>query len=377
MHKTFKYRLYPNKNQIQKINQTIYLCRFLYNSLLDHRIKYFKQGKSISRYDQQAELPAIKLEFPEYKEIHSQVLQEVLLRLDKAYQNFFRRVKQGETPGFPRFKGRNQYDSFCYPQSGFSVVDKKLCLSKIGDVKIKLHRPIEGKIKTCSIVRKNDKFYVCFSCEIQAVPLPPTGKIVGIDVGVADHVITSDGEFFPKLDAYRKAEKRLKYLQRQVSRRKKRSNRRKKAARLLAKQHETVSNQRNDIAHKASAKLIQNYDLIAHEDLKIQNIMKNHCLAKSIYDAAWNKLFQLLAYKAESAGRIVVAVPPHFTSQICSGCGQLVPKKLSERWHHCPHCGLSIQRDVNAAINILAIAVTKNSLGRDSAFGNGKGCDPR
>ena len=363
MLKTFKYRLYPTAQQEKAMDYTLYLCRFLYNSMLDHRIKCYKAGKSVRKFDQINEIPAIKEEFPEYKTVFSQVLQEVGARLDKAYQNFFRRVKHGETPGFPRFKGQNQYDSFSYPQAGFKIAGQRLALSKIGDVKMKLHRPIEGKIKTCSIVRKNGKFYACFVCEVEALLLPSTGKIVGIDVGVADYAITSDGEFFPKLSSYRKAEKRLKCLQRQVSRRKKGSVRRKKAVRLLAKQHERVFNQRNDMAHKVSTKLIQSYDFIAHEDLQVKNMVQNHRLAKSINDAAWNKLFQLLAYKAESAGRQVVAVPPYFTSQICSGCGQLVPKKLSQRWHTCPHCGLSIQRDVNAAINILAVATEKQGPG--------------
>ena len=336
--------------------------------MLEQRIRCFKAGKSVSKFDQINELPAIKMEFPEYNTVFSQVLQEVGARLDKAYQNFFLRVKLGAVPGFPRFKGKNHYDSFTYPQSGFGFVDGKLRLSKIGDIKIKLHRPIKGEIKTCSVTRKNGKYYVCFSCEVAAEPLPVTGCCVGIDVGVADFVITSGGEFFPKQDSYRKAEKRLKTLQRQVSRRKKGSSRRRKAVRLLARKHEKAANQRKDIAHKVSTKLISEYDLIVHEDLRVVNMVQNHCLAKSIHDAGWSMLFQFLRYKAESAGRAVVAVPPAYTSQICSDCGERVPKKLSERWHNCPHCGLSMQRDINAAMNILAIAT--NNKGRDSAFGD-------
>ena len=345
------------------MEQTLSLCRFLYNCMLEHRIRCFKAGKSVRKFDQINELPAIKNDFPEYNTVFSQVLQEVGVRLDKAYQNFFRRVMAGATPGFPRFKGKHWYDSFTYTQSGFGFVDGKLRLSKIGDIKIKLHRRIEGELKTCTVKRKNGRYYVCFSCEVVAEKLPKTGCSVGIDVGVADFVITSGGEFFPKQDSYRKAEKRLKYLQRQVSRRKKGSCRRKKAVRLLSRQHEKVANQRKDIAHKVSTKLIQGNDLIVHEDLRVVNMVQNHCLAKSIHDAGWSMLFQFLRYKAESAGRAVVAVPPAFTSQLCSGCGELVPKKLSERWHTCPHCGLSMQRDVNAAINILAIATKQQGQG--------------
>lgn len=332
--------------------------------MLAQRVMAYKAtGKSVSKYDQINEITKIRKEFPEYQTVYSQVLGEVAGRLDKAYQNFFRRVKQGGKPGFPRFKGHNQYDSFCYPQAGFTIKDGKLSLSKIGALRIKLHRPIEGQTKTCSVIRKNGKYYACFSCELEApAPLPATGKVVGIDVGITDFVITSAGQFFPKNEQYRQAEKHLKYLQRQVSRRKKGSNRRRKAVKLLAVVHERVANQRKDIAHKVSHELISNYDLIAHENLQVKNMVQNKHLAKSISDAGWSTLFQFLHYKAENAGRSVIAVPPAFTSQICSSCGALVPKKLSERWHNCPHCGLSIQRDVNAALNILAIA-TKKQIG--------------
>ncbi len=360
--KTFKYRIYPTKIQIARIDSTLFYCRFLYNSMLNHRITCYKAGKTVSKFDQLNEFSKIKKEFPEYKNIHSQVMQDVGVRLDKAYQNFFRRVKQGGEPGFPRFRGRNRYNSFCYPQSGFAIKNSKLQLSKIGALRIKLHRPLEGITKTCSITRKNGKYYACFSCEVEQKKLPATDKSIGIDVGITDFAITSDGKFFPKMNQYRKAEKHLKYLQRQVSRRTKGSSRRKKAVKLLSVAHEHVANQRKDIAHKVSRKLVDNYDLIAHEDLRVTSMVKNHHLAKSISDAGWSMLFQFLHYKAENAGRTVIAVPPAFTSQICSGCGALVPKKLSQRWHDCPHCGLSIQRDVNAAINILAI-VTKKQAG--------------
>ena len=356
MIKTYKHRLYPTKAQVSILYPVLYLCRFLYNCMLEHRIRCYKAGKSMNRQSQQDELPNIKKEFPEYKDVHSQVLQEVTFRLQKAFDAFFLRIKKGEKPGFPRFKGRAQFDTFCYPQSGFSINGNKLSLSKIGDIKILMHRPIEGKILNCSITHKNGKFYACFACEVEAEILPPTGSSVGIDVGISDFVITSDGEFVPKSNNYHKAERRLKYLQRMVSRRKKGSNRRKKAVKRLAKAHEKVANQRKDLAHKTSAKLIKENDLIAHEDLTIQNMVKNHNLAKSISDAGWSMLFQFLSYKAANAGRQVVAVPPAYTSQICSGCGSIVQKKLSERWHNCPYCGLSIQRDVNAAINILAMA---------------------
>ena len=357
MLRTYKYRIYPNKKQQEIINSTIYYCRFLYNNMLDHRIKCYKMGKNISKYDQLNELKEIREEFTEYKQIHSQILQDVGIRLDKSYQNFFTRVKKGSnSKGFPRFKGINSYHSFTYPQSGYTINGDRLILSKIGEIKIKLHRVINGKIKTCTIIRKNNQYYTCFSCEVVATTLPPTNSVVGIDVGISDFVITSDGEFFKTQNSYRKNEKKIKYLQRQVSRRKKGSNRRRKAVGMLAKKHEKVSNQRKDVAHKVSRYLVDNNDLIVHEYLQINNMIKNHKLAKIIGDAGWGLLFQYLNYKAESAGRIVEKVNPYNTSQMCSGCGELVPKKLSVRQHSCPYCGLSIQRDVNAAINILNLS---------------------
>ena len=221
-----------------------------------------------------------------------------------------------------------------------------------------MNRKLEDDLHNSGLFEKNDKYYACFSCEVNQNLLPNIGNKIGIDVGIADFVITSNGDFFPKLDAYRKAEKHLKYLQRQVSRRKKDSNRRRKAVMLLAKKYEKIANQRKDMAHKVSRILINNNDMIAHEDLQIKNMVKNHNLAKSISDASWGMLFNFLAYKASDAGRRVVAVPPAYTSQICSKCGEIVKKKLSERWHNCPICGLSMHRDVNAAKNILAIALT-------------------
>jgi putative transposase len=277
--------------------------------------------------------------------------------VDKAYKNYFRRVRAGETPGYPRFKGKGQYDSFTYPQSGYYLKNGRLKLSCTGNMKIKLHRPLEGNVKTCTIIRKNGKYYACFSSETNSPSYDTTGKVVGIDMGVADFYITSDGNFFASPSSYRKAEKKLKKAQRKVSRRMKGSNRRKKAAVELAKTHEKVTNQRRDIAHKAANKLIKEYDMVAHEKLQIKNMVKNRHLSKSISDAGWGLFFRILSYKAESAGKKIFEVDPRNTSQICSDCGNNVPKKLSNRWHNCPVCGYSAHRDVNAARNILKRAI--------------------
>lgn len=357
--KTYKYRLYPTKQQKQLLADTLECCRALYNCALEQRkVAYRQFGVSISRLDQQAELLEIKENFPKYKGIHSQVLQEVILRVDRSFQNFFRRLKNNEKPGYPRFKGYGWYDSFTYPQSGFSLSDnskgyRRLKLSKIGNIKVKLHRIIQGAIKTCTIKREMDKWYVCFSCEVEPEYLPKTGKAVGIDVGIEKFAALSDGSLIENPKFLRKSEAKLKREQRKLSRRKRGSNSRKKQKTKLAKIHRKIKNQRNDFLHKESTKLVRNYDTIVFEDLKIKNMVKNHHLAKSISDASWSRFIEYTTYKAVSAGKKVILVNPRNTSQICSNCGKPVPKGLSVRVHKCPHCGLVLDRDVNAAINIL------------------------
>lgn len=352
MLKTFKYRLYPTPKEKEAIEQTLMLCRWLYNSALEQRIFAYKnRNVSVSYNKQQNELPQLKRELPEYKQIHSQVLQDVLKRLDRSYQNFFRRIKKGEKAGFPRYQGRNRFNSFTYPQSGFSLQGNQLKLSKIGTVRVNVHRPLEGKVKTCTIVRQNNAYYVAFSCEVeQKVQL--TGKQVGIDLGVSDLAITSDRRFHKNHQYLRHSEKQLKRLQRIVSRRKRGSNRRKKAVRLLAKKHEKIANQRKDRNHKVSRELVNEYDLIVFEDLNIKGMVKNHRLAKSIHEVAWNQLVTFTMYKAEEAGKEVKLVDPYNTTQECFNCGEIVKKTLADREHRCS-CGYVEHRDINAAKNIL------------------------
>jgi len=371
MLKTYRYRLYPNKKQKQIIDNTIELCRHLYNCGLEQRIRAYRQNRiSVTAFQQINELPGLKETFPEYQNVHSQVLQDVLRRLDKTFKAFFLRIKAGEKGGCPRFKGVTRYHSFTYPQPQENMLPSngKLYLPKIGRVKIKLHRELPSKIRTITITRKNGKYYACFAVEAEANPLPITGKYVGIDMGVISFVATSDGLLVQAPRSYRKAEKRLKTYQREVSRRKKGSNRRKKSVQKLARAHEKVANQRKDIAHKVARYLVDNYDFIAHEDLQVKNMVKNHHLAKSIHDSGWGVFFNILACKAAEAGRLVVKVPPQYTSQICSGCSTIVKKSLAERIHKCPHCGLELDRDINAARNILATALS--ITGSDGAFGD-------
>ena len=354
MLRSYKYRIYPNKEQQKSIDETLETCRYLYNHFVyERKIMYEFDKTNISYSWQQNSLPFRKKINPYMQLVHSQVLQDVAHRVDKAYKNFFRRVKSGENPGYPRFKGKGRYNSFTYPQRGYDIANGRLKLSCIGNVKIELHRPIEGEVKTCAIIRKNGKYYASFVCNVAVSPLPETGKAVGIDMGIENFCITSEGVFYPSPKSYRKAEKKLRQAQRKAARRKKGSNRRKKAVAELAKAHEKIANQRKDISHKVALDLVSKYDFIAYEDLTIKNMVKNHHMAKSISDAGWGIFFRILEYKAESAGKMSIGVNPYKSSQECSECGAEVLKKLSQRWHDCPNCGNSEHRDKNAAKVIL------------------------
>ncbi len=357
--KTFKYRLYPTLAQERALETVVWRCRTLYNVALEQRKAWWGrgQGKSASYYQQKAELPDLKVACPEYAEINAQVLQDVILRVERAYQAFFRRLKDGETPGYPRFQGRNRYHSFTYPQYGGGVVldGGVLSLSKIGRIPLRLHRPLAGTPKAVTISREADGWYACLSCaDVPTEPLPQTGRETGIDVGLKVFLVTADGSVVTENPRhYRKAEKQLVKAQKCVSRRTKGSNRRKKAVKLLGKAHQTVQRQRRDFHHKTALALLRAYDTIYLEDLRVANLVWNRHLAKSISDAGWAQFRSILEAKAACAGRQVFAVPPQYTSQDCSGCGTRVPKSLSVRTHICPSCGLVLDRDENAARNIL------------------------
>ena len=379
--RAFKYRIYPNREAAGKLQWTLDRCRELYNAALAERKEAYRMaGRSISYYEQKRDLVEIKTDIrPEYKDIASHVLQDVLLRVEKAYKAFFRRVKNGEKPGFPRFKGRNWYDSFCYPDGAgwkLEIGEKqhaKLNLSKIGDIRVKLHRPIEGKIKTCTIKREGEHWYVVFSCEVEAEALPLSYEDVGIDLGITHFAALSDGTFIESPRCYRRAEKKLRRLQEALSRKKRGSHRRKRAVKLVAKAQRKVRSQRRDFHHKGSRKLVNRYQVIVFEDLAPANLSKapkpkqdkngkylpngaaaKGGLNKSILDAGWNSFTEMVKAKAASAGRTVLFVNPSYTSQACSGCGTIRKKDLSERWHSC-ECGRELDRDTNAAINILVL----------------------
>jgi putative transposase len=354
--KTFKYKLKPTPQQERAMAFVLRRCRELYNAALqERRDAWAKCGVGVTAAGQSAQLPDIKEVRPEYCDIHSQVLQDVLTRLDRAFHAFFRRVKNGETPGYPRFQGANRYNSFTYKQfgNGTTLDNGFLVLSKIGRIAMRWSRPIEGTPKTVTVSREADGWYVCFSCaDVPVQPLPAAGEETGIDLGLEAFATLSNGERIFHPGWYRKAERALKMAQRRVSRRKKGSVRRRKAVQLLAKANLKVKRQRQDFHHKTALALVLRNDTIYREDLQIVNMVKNHHLAKSVGDAGWGQFLSILSFKAACAGRSVVAVPPAYTSQACSGCGVMVQKSLSVRWHSCPECGTSLHRDVNAARNI-------------------------
>jgi putative transposase len=300
-------------------------------------------------------LKAIRAEMLDYEAIHSHVLQDVLARLDKTYQAFFRRLQRGEKAGFPRYKGCNRWHSFTYKEfgNGARLDNGLLVLSKIGRIAMHWSRPLAGTPKTVTISHEADGWYVCFSCaEVSVQPIAATGQETGIDLGLEAFATLADGRQITNPRLFRLAELRLKRAQRRVSRRKLGSHRRRKAVALLAKTHQRVRRARADFHHKTALALVRQYDIIYHEELRVANLVQNQRLAKSIADAGWSGFLTILTFKAVSAGKRVVAVNPAFTSQVCSGCGVIVSKGLSVRWHLCPECGTSLHRDHNAARNI-------------------------
>ena len=345
--RTYKYRLWPNRKQRERLAETLEVCRELYNDALQERRDAWKTCRlSVSFNMQSAQLPECKTVCPALDSVYSQVLQDVLHRVDKTYKAFFHRGR-----GFPRFKGKGWFDSFTYPQLGFSLQGNRLALSKIGKVKIKLHRPVLSEIKTLTLKQENDQWYACFSCLVDTEPLPAKDAMVGIDVGLESFAVTSDGEIIDNPRWFRQAQAKLRRKQRHVSRCQKRSQGWRKACRQVALLHKRVFNQRNDFQHKLSREIVNAKGMIAVEDLNIQGLAKTK-LAKSVQDAGWSAFMAKLAYKAESAGRWLVKVDPRGTSQQCP-CGALVRKKLWQRDHKCTACGLETTRDHAAALEIL------------------------
>jgi putative transposase len=370
--KAYKFRIKPSKSIAQTFAQWLDGCRELYNAGLQERRDAWKTSRtSVNYHAQAAQLSSIKEQRPDIARINAQVLQDTLRKLSKTFDAFFRRVKAGDTPGYPRYKGKRFFKSFTFPQAkgAFRIEGKRLHLSKIGKVKIIQHREIEGEIKTCTIKREADGWYAIFIVEEnQSRWLPKTGEVVGVDVGISNFATLSTGEVIENPKWLRKAEKRLKTAQRKVSRRKKGSQRRHKAITLLAKQHQKIKRQRLDFFHKESLKLVKEFDRVVFEDLNIQGMMQNHHLAKSIADAAWGTFVSVHSCKAANAGRKVEQVNPYATSQMCSQCNARMKLSLSMRVFTCSECGHEDSRDANAAMNI------KKRAG--SPFSEREGCFP-
>jgi putative transposase len=354
MRKTFKYKLRVSQAVGQKLTATLDVCRELYNAALqERRTAYQVAGVSLNYETQANQLPDIKVARPDIAAAHSQVLQDTLKRVQRAFDGFFRRLKTGEKAGYPRFRNKYRYHSLTFPQTGWKLEGDKLTLSKIGSCRVRFSRPVEGTIKTLTIKREVDGWYVSFSVECnQCRYLPKTGASVGIDVGIANFATLSTGETIANPQHLRRATRRLKTAQRSVSGKKRGGHNRRKAARRLANQHLKIKRQRLDFLHKVSLQIIREFDDIGVEALNIRGMVKNHHLAKSISDAGWGTFLVILDAKAEEAGRRVRKVPAAYTSQECSACGARVRKTLATREHRCVACGLVLHRDHNAALNI-------------------------
>ena len=403
--KCIKYRLYPTHAQETKLLQTLDICRHVYNSLLLERTALYEISKtSLSRNDQNKHLTVWKRRHEELASVHSQVLQNISERVDLAFKAFFRRVKAGETPGYPRFKGYGTYDSITFPQppSGCKLTARLLRVSRIGDIACVVHRPLEGILKTCTLRRRGNKWFVCFAVEIEPEALPPSAERVGIDVGIKTFAALSDGSFIVNPTFFRTEEAALARAQQRKERGAKkpgtkRKNHRAKRKHLATKAsllravsrvHERIKNRRQEFVHQLSRKFVNQYGVIAVEKLTVKNMTRRprplpdpanagkflpngasakSGLNKSILDAAWSQFRFCLAYKAENAGRELIAVNPAYTTQACSNCGYTAKKLLKERWHHCPLCGLFLDRDTNAAFNILNLATgCKPAVGQHS-----------
>jgi putative transposase len=367
MIKALKYRIYPTHKQETLLDVQLEEMRWLYNHCLAERKNSYEQtGKSPGLYDQQKTFPALKASRPSLLNCNAQALQNVAVRVDLAFQAYFRRVKAGEKPGYPRFKSFGRYDSITFPQAEDSckVKNDKLKVSKIGNVNIKLHRTIIGKVKTATLTRSSTgKWYVCFSVEVEPKRLPKLDNSVGIDVGLKTFASMSNGEEIANPRFFRKEEKELAKAQRKLAKVEKGTPERKARRKVVARVHERIGWKRDNFSHQQSRKIVNANGFIAVEDLNVNRMVHNHCLSKSIHDAAWSGFFSMLRSKAAEAGYNFIAVNPAYTSQTCSSCGHRLLDKLtlSKRVFNCPDCSLQLDRDLNASLNILAVGL--HSLG--------------
>lgn len=359
MEYSYKFRIYPNTTQTQQIQKTFGCCRFVFNYFLAERIEQYKTtGKSPTRFQKNNSLTALKKEIEWLREADATALQSSVQALDAAYQNFFRRVKNGEKPGYPRFKSKHDHRQSYKSKCNIKVLDKAVQLPKLGLVKCRVSKEVKGRILSATVSRNpSGKYFVALCCtDVDIQPLPPTGKAIGLDMGIKAFAITSDGVKYPNHKYLAQSQKKLAKLQRQLSRKTKGSNRREKARLQVARLHEHIANQRQDMLHKLSAQIIRENDVICIEDLAPKNIVLNHKLAKSISDVSWGEFRRQLGYKAKWYGRQLVIIDRFYpSSQLCSACGTqwTGTKDLSVREWTCPECSAVHDRDYNAAKNIL------------------------
>lgn len=368
MLKAYQYRLYPTKAQVSALNRTFDLCRKVYNNTLALRRDTWDYDQQyMSLFETNRMLKIWKQEFPELTSVYSQVLQNAQVRVDIAYKYFFQRVKKGNCKvGYPRFKSYGRYDSITYPQNGFylDVQNQIVYASKIGKIKAVIHRNIIGKIKTMTIRKTSaGKWYVSFAVEYEpSIPESTSKEVTGIDLGLTTFATFSNGEKIENPRFFRTGEKELARVQRRLSKEKKGTKERVIRRRIVSKVNNSISNKRKNFIHQESRKLVERFKLIVFEDLKIKSMQQDPILSKSIADASWGMLVRATQNKAEEAGSKVVLVDPNNTTQLCSRCGQYVRKELSDRVHSCSSCGLVIDRDQNAAINIMRLGLQSQPI---------------
>lgn len=363
----FRYRIYPSRNQIIKLNKTISDCCFIYNKLLETKINVYKIDKTnLSQFDLNKLTKNINVP------IHSQVKQNISKRINDAFNHFFRRVKEKKGKvGFPRFKNFNRYKSITFPQFGFKFIsDKRLFISKIGDIPIVLHRVPKGKLKTFTVKRTALGWFAIFSCsDVPIEKIKVEDNHIGIDVGIESFAVLSNGEKIENPRFLIKSEKKLAKLQRRLSRKKKGSSNRRKARFKVAKLHQTIFNQRQDFLHKISFAIIKQFKIISVEKLTIKDMVKNHYLAKSINDVSWGFFVQMLSYKVKKTGGQLVKVNPRNTSRTCSKCGNIQDMPLANREFKCLKCDFVCHRDLNASLNIDRVGLTQISSSEENACG--------
>jgi putative transposase len=369
MRRAFRYRLYPTRPQVRAMLEMLETHRRLYNrALAERQAAWEQERRSVGFSEQSAQLKAQRLTNPYLAQTNFSSCQATLRRLDRTFQSFFARVRRGDVAGYPKFKGRDHFDTvdFATHGDGCKITEEHVYFQHIGTIRFVRHRPMTGRIKTVSFTRHGDDWYLIVSCDlgdIQAQPHP--GPAVGIDVGLEKFATFSTGEQIANPRFFRKDERELARAQRRLSKEAKGTPERARRKKVVQKIHARIANRRKDFAHKLSRRLVDEFGVIVFEDLEIARMIKNHCLAKSIADAAWNRLITSTAYKAEETGAVCIEVDPRGTSQRCSRCETTVKKALSERVHRCPACGLEIDRDLNAALNILGMGL--HSLGAEPA----------